>query len=167
MILETKRLYLRRFILNDAKDMYLLNLDEEVLKFTGDNPFLSIGAATNFIKKYNHYDRYDFGRWAVITKEENHFIGWCGLKYTSELDEVDIGFRFFKKYWNQGFATESAIACLDYGFKKHKLKLIVGRAMKENIYSIKVLEKIGMSFIKEINFDGKLGLKFVSYNPMI
>ena len=44
-----------------------------------------------------HYEKYDFGRWAVIDKENDAFLGWCGLKFTPELAEYDIGFRFFKK----------------------------------------------------------------------
>ena len=54
-------------------------------------------------------------------------------------NKTDIGFRFFETEWNKGYATQSATACVQYGFKKLKLKRIVGRAMKENIGSIKVL----------------------------
>lgn len=56
-------------------------------------------------------------------------------------NETDIGFRFFEEEWNKGYATESATACVQYGFKNLKLKLIVGRAMKENIGSMKSLKK--------------------------
>ena len=123
-------------------------------------PFKSVEDARLFVENYNHYDKYGFGRWAVIKKKDDKFIGWCGLKYTSNLDEYDIGFRFFKKEWNKGFATESAKACLDYGFNKYKMNKIVGRAMRKNIGSINVLEKIGLTFDKPFIFDEHEGLLF-------
>lgn len=55
----------------------------------------------------------------------------------------------------KGYATESALASLNYGFKKLNLKRIIGRAMKENIASIKVLQKIGLEYEKDIEFEGK------------
>ena len=164
-ILETERFYLREMTITDAESMYLLNLDLDVLKYTGDIPFKSIEQAKQFLKNYDHYKKYNFGRWAVIDKTTNEFIGWCGLKYTPELDEHDIGFRFFKKYWNKGYATESAKACLNLGFNKYYLTEIVGRAMAENIGSIKVLEKIGMNYFKEFNFDGENGAIYKMLNP--
>ncbi|MBG7631475.1 MAG: GNAT family N-acetyltransferase [Bacteroidetes bacterium] len=163
-ILETERLYLREMTINDAENMYLLNLDLNVLQYTGDVPFESIENAKKFLKNYDHYKKYNFGRWAVIHKTTDEFLGWCGLKYTPELDEYDIGFRFLKKHWNKGFATESAKACLNLGFDKYHITEIIGRAMVENIGSIKVLEKIGFAFHKTFNFDGEKGLIYKSIN---
>jgi [ribosomal protein S5]-alanine N-acetyltransferase len=142
---ETEKLLLREFNLSDAANLYELNRDLEVTKYTGNHPFESIAEAEGFIKTYYHYAQYGFGRWAVIDKSNDEFLGWCGLKYTEDLDEYDVGFRFFKKYWNRGIATESAKACLDLGFTKFGMTTIVGRAMKENPASIRVLEKIGMT----------------------
>jgi len=160
-VLETKRLYLRRMTVEDAKNAYLLNLDPEVIQYTGDDSFKSIEAARQFLASYRHYDQYEFGRWAVIAKDSDEFFGWCGLKFTPELNEYDIGFRFFKKQWNQGYATEAAIACLHLGFEKYNLKTIVGRARKENISSIRVLEKIGLTYFGDFDFDGNAGVIYV------
>lgn len=148
----------------DAESIYLLNLDPEVIKYTCDLPFESVEKAKDFIENYNHYKLYGFGRWAVIGKSDNEFLGWCGLKYTAELNEYDIGFRFFKKYWNQGFATEAAIKCLEIGFKEFKMKEIVGRAMKGNIASIKVLEKIGMKYSHDFDYEGNVNAKYILEN---
>jgi RimJ/RimL family protein N-acetyltransferase len=65
------------------------------------------------------------------TKETDAYLGWCGLKFLDDLQETDIGYRFHKKYWGRGYATESAAACLKYGFEKLNLKKIIGRAMKK------------------------------------
>ena len=157
-ILETPRLYLREITVEDAENAYLLNLDPEVVKYTGDLPFVNVEEARTFLQNYDHYKKYQFGRWAVISKSDDQFLGWCGLKYTAELNEYDIGFRLSKKFWNLGYATEAAKACIKLGFEKYHFNEIVGRAMKENVASIKVLEKIGLRYDKPFDFDGNEGV---------
>ena len=71
------------------------------------------------------------------------------LKYRPERDEVDLGYRFIKAAWGKGYASEAAMASINYGFEKLGLRRIVGRAMPGNIASLKVLEKCGMRFIRE------------------
>ncbi len=161
IVLETERLYLREIDIQDAEKAYLLNLDPDVIKFTGDEAFKNIEAAACFLAQYDHYRKYGFGRWAVINKSDNEFLGWCGLKYSAEVNEFDIGFRFFKKFWGRGFATESAKACIDLGFEKFNMKKIVGRVMKENTRSIHVLEKLGLRLDGTFDFDGKEGLIYI------
>lgn len=164
MIIETKRCFLREMTGEDAQSFYHLNLDPEVIKYTGDDAFESVEDARVFLESYDHYEKYGFGRWAVIEKETNAFIGWCGLKYTPESDEYDIGFRFFKSLWNKGFATETALTCIEYGFNRLNLPTIVGRAMQANVGSIRVLEKCGLTFSHTINFDGEEGCVYVIRN---
>lgn len=162
--LETERTILRNLTLDDAADMYALNLDKEVLKYTGDTPFENIQATKDFLAQYDQYEKYAVGRFAVIEKASAKFIGWCGLRYNPDKDEYDIGFRFFREYWNQGYATETAKRCIDYGFKELGIHRITGRAMKENISSMKVLEKIGMTFKNAFDFDGQEGVLYELIN---
>lgn len=162
-ILETPRLLLREFREEDAPHFFELNEDPEVIRYTGDPPFASVEAARQFLLDYDQYEKHGYGRWAVLLKPESarpEWIGWCGLKYIPELDETDVGFRFFRRYWGRGYATEAARACLDYGFGALGLKRIVGRAMKENAASVRVLQKIGMEFWKEFDFMEHPGLYF-------
>lgn len=154
-IIETDRLLLREFILDDAEKFYQLNLNPNVIKYTGNAAFKSIEEAKLFLENYNDYKTNGYGRWAVINKESNEFIGWCGLKYGEIENQTDIGFRFFEEEWNKGYATESAAACLKYGFEVLKLNRIIGRAMKENTASIKVLEKIGLVYETDCVFENK------------
>lgn len=165
IILETERLILREFTENDAFHFYQLNLDPDVMKYTGDQPFENVDAAANFLKYYDHYEKNGFGRWAVIHKTNLDFLGWCGLKYTLELNETDIRFRFFKENWNKGYATDAARTSIYHGFKTYGLNEIVGRVMKNNISSIRVLEKIGLLFSDFYNFDGNPGLKYKIGSP--
>lgn len=148
-ILQTPRLILHELNTNDAQSFYELNLNPNVVRYTGDLPFESVSAAEEFLKNYHPYQEDGYGRWAVISKESGEFLGWCGLKFDGK--ETDIGFRFFEKHWNKGFATESAKACLEYGFKDLELEEIVGRAMKENLASIQVLQKIGLTYVGEMD----------------
>jgi len=145
-ILSTKRLTLREFSDSDAPHFYRLNADPEVMKYTGDVPFQSVEEALQFIRNYDAYSKYGYGRWAVLVTDNQEYIGWCGLKYSSKKDETDIGFRLMREHWNKGYATEAARACLAYGFEHLQLKKIVGRAMCDNHVSIHILEKIGMTF---------------------
>ena len=162
--METERTILRNLTINDAEDFYALNLDKEVLKHTGDVPFANIQAAKDFLNNYDQYEKYGVGRLAVIEKENAIFLGWCGLKYSPDKNECDIGFRFFRDYWNMGFATETAKRCLDFGLKDLGIQRIVGRAMKENIFSIKLLEKIGMKYKGTMDCSGREGVIYEIIN---
>ncbi len=147
-ILETERLLLRELEVSDAKAMFELNSDPEVIRWTGDPPFESEAQVAEFLRNYPDYDRNGYGRWAVIVKESGEFVGWCGLKL-NEQNLIDLGYRFFRKDWGKGYATESALASLGYGFLALGMDEIIGRVARENPASVRVLEKIGMTFWKE------------------
>lgn len=155
IILETERLYLREFIGSDGYHFYHLNNDFEVVKYTGNEPFSSLEETMNFIINYSDYKRNGYGRWAVCLKKTNEFLGWCGLKYEEEKGETDLGYRFYKKYWGKGYATEAAKACVNYGFSVLKVKKIVGRAYVENKASIEVLKKCNLTFNNEFMYDNQ------------
>lgn len=148
-IFETDRLYLREFIFEDGFHFFHLNNDPDVIKFTGNKPFESLDEANLFIKNYSNYKKNGYGRWAVCLKETNEFLGWCGLKYEEAKEEIDLGYRFYKKYWGNGYATEAAIAYVNYGFEKLNLKKIVGRSYEKNIASIQVLKNCNLKFTKK------------------
>ena len=158
--LETERTTMCKLTIEHAIDFYTLNLDKEVLKFTGDQPFQNLQSAIEFLTNYDQYEKYGVGRLAVIDKVTSEFLGWCGLKFTEVKNEYDIGFRFYKRHWNKGLATETAQKCLEFGFCDLKVEKIVARAMLENIGSIKVLEKIGMTFKGHFDFEGNEGVLY-------
>lgn len=150
IIFQTPRLLLRQFKETDAPLILELNSDPEIVKYVHEPTLKTIEQAeiilnNNILPQYKN----NLGRWAIHTKEDNEFIGWCGLKYRPELDEIDLGYRLMQKAWGKGYATEAARHTLDHGFRFLDLKLITGRAHIENTASISVLEKIGMDFISE------------------
>jgi ribosomal-protein-alanine N-acetyltransferase len=146
-MIETTRLIMRPFQADDAAGMFWLNSDPDVIQYTGDPPFRSVEEARDFIATYDHYKK-GFGRYMIILKATNEYAGWCGLHYNEDSGESDLGFRLLKKFRNQGYATESARAWIEYGFQSG-LKKIIGRAVKENEASIRILKKRGMLLEKE------------------
>jgi [ribosomal protein S5]-alanine N-acetyltransferase len=162
-IVTTERLYLREFTINDAQLLVDLNSDPDVTRYTGDGP-VDIKEADKILKEIilpQYLNKK--GRWAVNLKENDEFIGWCGIKYIESLNEFDLGYRFFKKHWGKGYATEAAQAVMDYGLNILKLPQIVGRASVENHNSIKVLEKVGLKFKEEGFEHGEKIFKFHFY----
>ncbi|MFT5822088.1 MAG: ribosomal-protein-alanine N-acetyltransferase [Crocinitomix sp.] len=153
VILTTSRLLLREFHEMDATSFYQLNKNIEVMRYTGDLVFESVAASRKFIDSYTAYADSGFGRWTVILKETNEFLGWCGLKKHPD-GMVDLGYRFHQKHWGKGYATEAAQACISHGFKELGIKEIIGRTARLNLASVRVLEKIGMKYWKDAPCEG-------------
>ena len=111
LIFETSRLLFRTFTPDDAQLIYDLNLDPDVIRYTGD-PIKDIAHAKRVLEEtiMPQYALYNHGRWAVHVKPDLEFIGWCGLKTRPERNEIDLGYRFMKKAWGKGYATEAAFA---------------------------------------------------------
>ncbi|MFK7972445.1 MAG: GNAT family N-acetyltransferase [Bacteroidia bacterium] len=160
--IETERLIIRPFTLDDIEAAYIMNLDAAVSKLTGDGGVVSRAETARRIKEdvLGDYQKYGYGRLAVELKSEQKFIGFAGLKYLDDLDEVDLGYRFMKAYWGKGFATEAALACLDFGFNTLSLQRIIAWVLPANTASIHVLEKVGFHYEKEVEEDGLIARQF-------
>lgn len=150
--LETNRLLLRNYNEDDLCEFIKMNQDEKVMKF-----FPNVLNETESIALYNkitsHIIENNFGLFACELKFNNKFIGFIGFNNTNMIEAVnypfvEIGWRLCSKYHNQGLATEGALACLNYGFSKLGFTEIFSFTSKLNTPSQKVMEKIGMSFIK-------------------
>ena len=160
--IETDRLILRDLEETDLDGMFELDSNPLVHKYLGNKPIISKEKAENiiqFIKK--QYKERGIGRFATIEKSSGDFIGWSGLKLNSDKKETlngkthfyDIGYRYIPRFWGKGYATESSLATLNFGFRKLNIEIICGAAEIENIASNKVLQKIGLQFINEFTFE--------------
>ena len=158
--LETTRLLMREFQESDAEGMYELNNDPDVIRYTGDDPFLSVEAAREFIRQYDSYNKFGCGRLTLLLKTTSEYIGWCGLKYDPKSIETDLGFRLLKKFWNKGYATEASLRSIKHGFNDLKIEKIIGRAMEDNTASIRVLKKTGMVFEKTFEAHGGICVQY-------
>jgi ribosomal-protein-alanine N-acetyltransferase len=150
IILETARLYLRKFKDEDLEMLYPIFSDSETMQFY-PAPF-SKDKTQDWIKQnIASYKSNGYGLWAVCLKENNEFIGDCGLvnQQINGEPEVEIGYHISKEHWSKGFASEAARACKEYGFNQLSLKRLISIIDPNNISSIRVAEKIGFTKEKE------------------
>lgn len=143
--LETDRLLLRDIEPDrDASVLFELNNDPEVVRYTGDGPFESEEATRAFFReRIAQYALDGMGRWVVERKADGEVLGWCGLKRHDD-GQVDVGYRFFRRYWGHGYATEAARASVEYGFRVLGLPRIIAHVMPENTASRGVMRKLGL-----------------------
>jgi RimJ/RimL family protein N-acetyltransferase len=146
-ILQTERLLLREMTEADAAHLVRLSQNPNVTKYLPDLPLAGVEEAVRLLQavvfpQYAHR----IGRWAAIRTDTGEFIGWCGLKYYADVNEYDLGYRYFEEHWGRGYATEAARAVLRYGIERLRGARIVGKAMVGNAGSRRVLEKVGLAF---------------------
>ena len=155
--LESDRLLIRPFMKGDETSMYEINSNPLVQKYTGDNRVESLEQSRDILENivFKDYEKYGFGRLAVIHKPDNKLIGFTGFKYLPEISNADLGYRFMPEYWGMGIATESSIMSLNYGFNTLKRDLFLGFAMPENKASTHVLRKVGFELIKIAPYPGE------------
>jgi len=144
--LQTERLELRPFTLEDAPAYWPLVSHPDVLRYTGEPALQSLGEVRELLsaRPLRDYATYGYGRLACIEKATGELIGFCGLKYLEDLGETDIGYRFLPRCWGMGYATESATAAMKHGTETLGLKRIIGLVEPENAGSVRVLEKLGL-----------------------
>ncbi len=140
IVVTTPRLELRRFSLDDVEGFYNLNEDSEVIRYTGDRSFKGRQEVETFILAYDQYEKHGIGRWSAYLRETGTYIGFSGLKFDPDKNQLDIGFRFYRDQWGKGYATESAIAALRIGFDEFGADVIVARAMQDNAASHSVIK---------------------------
>ena len=153
-ILETERLRLREFTLDDTQFIIDLLNSPGWLKYIGDRNIKTEEQAVNYLKNgpMKSYAQNGFGLSLVERKEDKKAIGMCGIIRRDNLDSPDIGFAFLPEYNGQGYAYEIAYATLQYANDQLKFSKIAAITLPQNEKSIRLLEKIGLKFIKPFSF---------------
>lgn len=106
-------------------------------------PYRSVDEAKAFLDWAVAYQNENgFCRWAVVAKPAGKIIGSCGFARQKRGD-IELGYLFARAVWGNGFATEAARACLEYGFAALGFTQIIALADIDHFASQKVLEKIG------------------------
>lgn len=151
IVLETPRLILRQLTLNDLEAVITLYSDPVVMATKGGvrSPERTEQQLQGYIEEYGSIG-YCF--WAVIHRQQNRFIGLCGLLDQQDVGqqaEIEVAYTLAKEYWNQGLATEAAQACKDYGFRVLGLRRLVSLIAPDNIPSQRVALKNGMVYEKD------------------
>lgn len=152
--LETERLKLRAWQESDLQPFAELNADKDVMHYFPS--VLTREQSDNLADKFQHLILdHGWGFWAVELKATGQFIGFTGLNIQSEQfifsPCVEIGWRFAKQYWHQGYATEAAKACLKFAFETLQLKEVVSFTAVHNTASEHVMQRLGMQAMFEFN----------------
>jgi ribosomal-protein-alanine N-acetyltransferase len=160
----TSRLNLRPFNLDDVDPLFqILGVPGVLLYFPNPDPPEKDRVQKLIEGQINHWHDHGYGWWAVELKSDQKLIGWSGLQYLPDTDEIEIGYLLAKSHWGKGLATESALVGLDFGFNELGLTEIVGIVHPENIPSQRVLEKIGLQFVQEAKYFGMDCFKYSIY----
>jgi ribosomal-protein-alanine N-acetyltransferase len=155
IICETPRLILRKFNESDVDSLFSFLADPEVMRFSITGP----GTREDIQNRYlpsclKRYSRDGMGQWAAVRKSDGICVGECGI-CVQEVDgekEFEISYRMRRDCWGIGLATEAARACRDYGFEKAGLRRLISIIESENAASIRVAEKMDMTFEKRASF---------------
>jgi ribosomal-protein-alanine N-acetyltransferase len=151
--IATPRLLFRRFTSDDLQNVWTIRSDPEVMKYIGAGRPESVSEVQAILNKIlTQWEQHGFGPWALIDKENGDLIGWCGLRYLDDTGDVEIAYGIAKAYWGQGLASEAATATIKYGFDQLQLPRIVAVACPDNLTSLRVLEKLGMKYVKVAHF---------------
>jgi [ribosomal protein S5]-alanine N-acetyltransferase len=146
MTLETPRLLLQSFTLNDSDDLMQLHADPEVNRYLLPTGAWSKEITMTKLKRFiAHQETYGYSKLKVSLKDGT-FIGRAGFELWEETKETELGYSFKREYWNQGYATEAARALVRRIFEITDLEHVISFAAEENVASRKVLENIGMAF---------------------
>jgi RimJ/RimL family protein N-acetyltransferase len=155
--LETERLWLREWSLDDLEEARPIFTDPEVMRYISGGAPRSDEQIREFIaRQQNHFRTRGFCLWKLLLKPDARLIGFCGLQ-PLELDsapEVEIGWRLAKDQWGRGLATEAARLALRHAVEHAGLTRVIAVAMPENRASLRVMEKLGMKYERATEKDG-------------
>lgn len=156
LVIETDRLQLREFVLEDSSALSAVLGDAEVMKF---GPGIQSLQEIQYwlADAINQYKLRGFGPWAVTRKDSETLLGYCGLFYFADLagsKEIEIGYRFARSQWGHGYATEAAAAVREHAFNQLRIARLVAMIDPGNTASLRVAEKLGMHYKKEIMLEG-------------
>jgi len=159
--IRTNRLVLRPFVEADAEPLHAVLAEKDFLRYFPNPGPPSLERIQKYIAlQLKHWEEHGYGRWAVEMQEKRGLIGWNGLQYLPDTDEIEIGYILAKPHWNQGLTSEGARAGLRFAFEKLDLDQIVGIVHPENGASQRVLEKLGMRFTKEAEYFGMQAFRY-------
>ena len=150
---DTRRLILRKIAREDLESLAALNADADVMKYIGDGRPQTLEQTLERVNAIlGHWERYGFGLCAVLERATNDFAGFCGVQHLDNTSEIEVGYRFAKRFWGMGLATEAARASLEYAFERLGFDRIVAVVHPENLASQRVVNKLGLRYIKDAHF---------------
>jgi RimJ/RimL family protein N-acetyltransferase len=155
--IRTARLQLREFKLGDAEFIVKLVNTDGWLKFIGDRHIKTNEQASDYLENgpLKSYRDNGFGLWMVETINNNIPIGMCGLIKRDNLDHPDIGFAFLPEFTGKGHGFEIAEAIISYARQHLFLKTVLAITVPNNTVSIKLIEKLGLKYLKSFKAENE------------
>lgn len=158
VFLETERLILRRFTMEDIDNLVALDGDPEVMRFLNGGKatpreVLEFDHLPWYIEYYQKFPGYGF--WAAIEKSTGDFLGWFHFRPhdNDPVDEPELGYRLIKSAWGKGYGTEGSCALIDRGFREFGVNRVVASTMFVNTGSRRVMEKSGLRLIRTFHME--------------
>ena len=153
--IQINHIVLRPLELSDAEILYAINLTEGVLQYFPTTTPPTLERVERFIaSQHEHWEKYGYGNWGIVPEGESRIVGWAGLQYLPELDEVEVGYLLDKPFWGKGFATEAARESIRDGFERCGLDHIIALVHPDNNASRRVIDKCGMTYVETIHLWG-------------
>ena len=158
VFLETERLTLRRFTIDDVDLLVELDSDPEVMFWiTGGRTTSREEIETDYLPAFlSYYERFEgYGFWAAIERSTGEFLGWFHFRPASGHpdDEPELGYRLRRSTWGKGYATEGSIALIDRGFRDFGVRRVLAETLVVNTASRRVMEKAGMQLVRTFHQD--------------
>ena len=151
-IIETERLVLKPMSVEDSQLIFELYNSPNFIKFIGDRNIKTLEDAENYIKNrfLPQMERLGYGNFLITKKDDGKKIGGVGIFERDGLDVHDIGFSFLPEFEGKGYGFESAKKLMETAFSELGLKKISAITSKENVASQKLIEKLGLNYLKTI-----------------
>lgn len=147
MLIETERLLLRPMEMEDLDEFAALHLDPGVTRFI--RPLDRAAAEERLRRDESEWLERGHGLLAVLDRRDGDFLGRCGLKYWPQFDETELGWVLRRNAWGHGYATESARACIKWGFSEFDVPYLTAMINRDNVRSVRVAERIGLTPIRD------------------
>ncbi|MET7282633.1 GNAT family N-acetyltransferase [Kribbella sp. NPDC005582] len=148
--MESERLRLRQFTVDDLELLVELDSDPEVMRFLTGQPTprseVEDVVLPRMLKVYDEHP--GLGTFAAEEKTSGAFVGWFGLQPTADPTAVDVGYRLSRTAWGKGYATEGTRMLIDYAFTELKVDRVIADTMAVNHRSRAVMRRSGLRFVR-------------------
>ena len=161
IIFETERLLVRTYVPADADVFFSINANPDVVRFI--RPPKTREESDRFLQEAIRYSELNplYGRWAIVSREGQAFLGTFVVIPIENSERMQLGYAFLPEYWGRGYATEITVAGLHYVFQKTELTVIYAVVQKDNLSSLKVLQKAGFAHAHDyVEADHELSLYY-------
>lgn len=151
--IQTSRLKLRPYVKEDLDALHRIFIDPQVRKYLCDDKIMPREwIATEIENNTKCFEQHGFGQWSIFLKETSELIGFCGFRFFYDNPpELQLLYGLSPQNWGKGIATEAAKVMIQHGFTENKLQQIMTATDVENIASIRVMERVGMKFVRRVN----------------